>query len=167
MRAWASSKGLALEARLESDLPRIYADKRRTVQVLINLISNAIKFTPSGGSIEISVDAGKEALAGSVFFSVKDTGSGIKKEDQAKIFEKFVQAASGEKVGGTGLGLAITKAMVIMQGGKITLDSEPGRGSTFRVSMPVFKGQSEQQSFEPIPETREEAKAWWRKLLGM
>ncbi|OGR81898.1 MAG: hypothetical protein A2X32_03940 [Elusimicrobia bacterium GWC2_64_44] len=167
MRAWASSKGLKLEARLESELPRIYADKRRTVQVLINLISNAIKFTPSGGAIEVSVDAGKEALSDSVFFSVKDSGSGIKKEDQAKIFEKFVQAASGEKVGGTGLGLAITKAMVIMQGGKITLDSEPGRGSTFRVSMPVFKGQSEQQSFEPIPETREEAKAWWRKLLGM
>ena len=167
MRAWAGSKSLKLETRVESGVPRIYADRRRTVQILINLISNAIKFTPNGGSVEVSVDAGKDSQAGFVFFSVKDTGSGIKKDDQAKIFEKFVQAASGEKVGGTGLGLAITKAMIVMQGGKITLDSEPGRGSTFRVSMPVFKGQSEQAQFEPIPETKEEAKAWWQKLLGM
>ena len=167
MRAWAGSKSLRLEARIDAAAPSIYADKRRTVQVLINLISNAIKFTPAGGSIEVSVDPGLEAQAGFVFFSVKDTGTGIKKEDQGKIFEKFVQAASGEKVGGTGLGLAITKAMVVMQGGKIALDSEPGRGSTFRVSMPVFKGQAEQAQFEPIPETKEEAKAWWRKLLGM
>lgn len=167
MRAWANSKGVKLEAHTEAGLPRIYADRRRTVQVLINLISNAIKFTPSGGAIEVSADAGKETMSGSVFFSVKDTGAGIKPEDQAKIFEKFVQAASGEKVGGTGLGLAITKAMVIMQGGKISLESEPGRGSTFRVSLPVFKGQTEQSSFEPMPQTKEEAKSWWQRLLGM
>ncbi|HCC48100.1 MAG TPA: hypothetical protein DEQ38_08315 [Elusimicrobia bacterium] len=167
MRAWATSKGLKLEASVPPNLPRVYADKRRTVQVLINLISNAIKFTPSGGSIQVSADAGKDAASGFVFFAVKDTGAGIKQEDQAKIFEKFVQAASGEKVSGTGLGLAITKAMVIMQGGKVTLESEPDRGSTFRVSMPVYKGHAEPQTFEPMPETREEAKAWWKKLLGM
>ncbi|PKM98320.1 MAG: hypothetical protein CVU79_03735 [Elusimicrobia bacterium HGW-Elusimicrobia-3] len=167
MRAWATSKGLALEAKTEPGLPRVYADRRRTVQVLINLISNAIKFTPQGGAIEVSADAGKDAMSGSVFFSVKDNGSGIKKEDQAKIFEKFVQAVSGEKVGGTGLGLAITKAMVVLQGGKLLLDSEPGRGSTFRVGMPVYTGQVDQPVFEKPPQTAVEEKSWWKKLLGM
>ena len=167
MRAWATSKGIDLAVSVEPGVQHIYADRRRTVQVLINLISNAIKFTPQGGTIEISADAGKESLAGFTFFSVKDTGCGIKKEDQGKIFEKFVQVASGEKVGGTGLGLSITKAMVVMQGGRITLESEPGKGSTFRVGMPVYKGQGEQQVFEQVPEVKAPEKPWWKKLLGM
>jgi len=166
MKAWANSKGVILETRTEPELPGIYADKRRTVQVLINLISNAIKFTPQGGTIEVSADVGKDAFSHVVFFSVKDTGCGIKKEDQAKIFEKFVQVAAGEKVGGTGLGLAITKAMVVMQSGKITIDSEPGRGSTFRVSMPLYKGQTDQQVFEQLPVRKPEDRSWWQKLLG-
>ncbi len=168
MRAWADSKGVRLSVSVEPGVQHIYADKRRTVQVLINLVSNAIKFTPQGGSIEISADAGRESLANLTFFSVKDTGCGIKKEDQDKVFEKFVQVASGEKVGGTGLGLSITKAMVVMQGGRISLDSEPGRGTTFRVGMPVFKGQGEQQVFEQAPEAKApEAKPWWKKLFGI
>ena len=167
MKAWSSSKGVNLSVACEPSLPGVYADRRRTVQVLINLISNAIKFTPSGGSIEVAADAGREALSNYVFFSVKDTGCGIKKEDQDKIFEKFVQAASGEKVGGTGLGLAITKSMVILQGGRLTLESEPGRGSTFRVGMPVYRGQADQPVFEAPPESKPEAKPWWKKLLGM
>ncbi len=167
MRAWATSKGINLEAKTELETPYIYADKRRTVQVLINLISNAIKFTPQGGSIEVSAGAGKDAMANFACFSVKDTGCGIKKEDHVKIFEKFAQVAAGEKVGGTGLGLAITKAMVVMQGGKITLDSAPGSGSTFRVNMPVFRGQADQPVFEQVPDAKPESRAWWKKLLGV
>ena len=166
MKAWAASKGLTLSTISEPGLGHIYADKRRTVQILINLISNSIKFTPSGGKIEISADSGKEALAGFIFFSVKDNGCGIKKEDQGKIFEKFVQVASGEKVGGTGLGLAITKAITVMQGGRITVESEPGRGATFRVGLPIYSRQSEHQVPDQLPQVKEE-KAWWRKLLGM
>lgn len=166
MNAWATSKGITLALSCEPGVQPVYADKRRTVQVLINLISNAIKFTPQGGKIELAADAGKDALSGFSFFSVKDSGCGIKKEDQGKIFEKFVQIAAGEKVGGTGLGLAITKAMVIMQGGRITLDSEPDRGSTFRVGLPVYKGQGERPVFEQSPEIMEEEKSWWKKLLG-
>lgn len=167
MKAWATSKGVNLSVSCEPGVPGIYADKRRTVQVLINLISNSIKFTPQGGSIEVSADAGKEALSGYSFFSVKDTGCGIKKEDQAKVFEKFVQVAAGEKVGGTGLGLSITKAMVILQGGRISLESEPGRGATFRVGMPIYRGQADQPVFEQAPEIKEEEKTWWRKLMGL
>ncbi len=167
MRAWANSKGLDLGVSSEPGLQRIYADRRRTVQVLINLISNSIKFTPQGGSIKVSADAGRDAMAGYVFFSVTDTGCGIKKEDQEKIFEKFVQVAAGEKAGGTGLGLAITKAMIVLQGGKLSLESEAGRGATFRVAMPVFKGQGDQPVFEQIPEMKPGNKSWWQKLLGM
>ncbi len=166
MKAWATSKGVNLTVASETGVQHVYADKRRTVQVLINLISNAIKFTPQGGAIEVSADAGKDSLAGFSFFSVKDSGCGIKKEDQAKIFEKFAQVAAGEKVGGTGLGLSITKAMVVLQGGRISVESEPGRGSTFRVAMPVYKGQGEQQVFEQVPEVKTEAKPWWKRLFG-
>jgi two-component system phosphate regulon sensor histidine kinase PhoR len=166
MRAWANSKGVQLSLKYEPEPQHIYADKRRTTQVLINLISNAIKFTPAGGSIEVSVDTGRDEMSGFTFFSVKDTGCGMKKEDQAKIFEKFVQVASGEKVGGTGLGLAITKAMVVMQGGKITVESEPGRGATFRVSLPAYRGQGEHPADQP-PAEEPPKKPWWKTLLGM
>jgi PAS domain S-box-containing protein len=167
MKAWANSKGVILSVKSAQGVPHVYADKRRTVQVLINLISNSIKFTPQGGSIEVSADAGQDSLDGFTFFSVKDTGCGIKKEDQVKVFEKFVQVASGEKVGGTGLGLAITKAMVVMQSGRITIESEPGRGSTFRVGMPVYRGQGEQPVFEQAAAAKPEEKPWWRKVLGL
>ena len=166
MKAWTASKGVMLSTFPEPGLGHIYADKRRTVQILINLISNSIKFTPSGGKIEVSADTGKGTLANFIFFSVKDTGCGIKKEDQGKIFEKFVQVAAGEKVGGTGLGLAITKAMTVMQGGRITVESEPGRGSTFRVGIPVYKRQTERQVTDQPSEVKEE-KIWWRRLLGI
>ncbi|MDT8287065.1 MAG: ATP-binding protein [Elusimicrobiales bacterium] len=167
MKAWAQSKGVSLDLRAEPDLPAVYADPNRTTQVLINLLSNAIKFTPAKGRIEISVDAGKEALSNYVFFSVKDSGPGIKKEDQDKIFEKFVQVASGEKVGGTGLGLAITKAMTVMQGGRLTLESEPGKGSIFRAAMPVYRGQGEAQGTAEAAAAPEPGKSWWRRLLGV
>jgi len=167
MKAWAMTKSLDLSVSGEPGVPAVYADRRRTVQVLINLISNAIKFTPQGGSIEVSVSAGKEAMANYVSFSVKDTGCGISKEEQVKIFEKFVQVASGEKVGGTGLGLAITKAMVIMQSGRITVDSEPGKGCIFRVLMPVYRNQGEPSVSEAAPEVKEPPRPWWKKLLGL
>ena len=166
MKAWAKSKRITLTQINEENLPEIYVDKKKLVQILINLISNALKFTSTGGKIEISVDRGKEKFANSVFFSVKDTGCGIKKENQDKIFEKFAQVASGEKMKGTGLGLSITKAMVVLQDGKINLESEYGKGSIFRVSIPVYKRQTNQ----PVKETSleiENKKSWWRKLLGI
>jgi len=164
MKAWGNSKGVTLTMSTDPGVPHVYADKRRTVQVLINLISNAIKFTPQGGSIEIHAAAGAEP--GFTLFSVKDNGCGIKKEDQVKIFEKFWQVSIGEKIGGTGLGLAITKAMVVMQGGRVALESEPGRGSTFRVWMPVYRGQGEQPVAGQLPEVKPGKKPWWKRFLG-
>jgi len=166
MKAWSASKSLALTVNIEPGVPHVYADKRRAVQILINIISNAIKFTPKGGAIELSADKGRGDQSGFVFFSVKDNGCGIKKEDQSKIFEKFVQASAGEKTAGTGLGLTITKAMVVMQGGRITVESDQGRGSTFRVALPVYNGQLETPVFEPLPIVNKKT-SWWEKLLGI
>ena len=166
MRAWANSKRIDMSQISEDNLPEIYADERKIVQILINLISNSLKFTPSGGKIEISIDRGKEKLANFIFFSVKDSGCGIKKENQNKIFEKFAQIASGEKIKGTGLGLAITKAMVILQDGKISLESDYGKGSVFRVAMPIYKRQINQPINESLRKSASK-KPWWRKILGI
>lgn len=162
MKAWANSKSVTINTIFEENLPKIYADKRRTEQILINLLSNSLKFTPSNGKIDISVYRGKDALSNFVFFSVKDTGCGIKKEEIGRIFDKFVQAASGEKVGGTGLGLAITKAMVVMQGGSISVQSEPGQGAEFTFSLPIYIEDSRKEDIA-LPEE----KPWWKKLLGI
>src|SRR6202035_2408822 len=107
---------------------------RRLSQVLLNLVGNAVKFTDQG-EIAIGASTGN----GHFVLSVRDTGPGIAPEDQGKIFEEFQQVDSSNtrKKGGTGLGLAISKRMVEMQGGAITVDSELGKGATFRVTLPI------------------------------
>ncbi|MEF3279406.1 MAG: PAS domain S-box protein [Elusimicrobiota bacterium] len=161
MLPWAKSKDLTLNLIKSENVSNIYVDKKRMEQVLINLISNAIKFTPANGKIDVLVEY--ISSSNTVVFSVKDTGIGIREEDKKKIFEKFVQAAGGEKIGGTGLGLAITKAMVVMQRGTISFESEVGKGSTFKVYMPVDKAQiAQQDTEETLPK-----KSWWRKILGI
>ncbi|MFH1619167.1 MAG: ATP-binding protein, partial [bacterium] len=166
MRSWAGTKALQLSLSAAENLPPVFADRRRSVQVLINLISNAIKFTPNNGSIILEI--GKETAASGgnfVAFSVKDTGPGISREDQKKLFEKFAQLAAGERTGGTGLGLSITKALVVMQGGHLALESEPGKGSTFKVLLPVYTGQKKDAAPEPVFEPPA-PKNWWQKLFG-
>lgn len=112
----------------------VRADGMRFRQVLMNLVGNAIKFTPEGGNIELS--ARKEGA--SVQIKVRDNGPGIAKEDQQRIFDAFYRLReSGEAVEGTGLGLAITESLVKLHGGSLGLDSEPGRGSCFYFSLPV------------------------------
>jgi signal transduction histidine kinase len=164
MSAWAKSKNINLTLEADEDLPNIYVDKKRTEQILINLLSNALKFTPENGKITVSINSWEKPDY--ICFSVKDTGCGIKKEDQEKIFERFVQLASGKAVEGTGLGLAITKAMVVMQQGSITLESEEGKGTTFKVYMPIYKGQGRIEISESQKE-KEEKKPWWKRLLGI
>ena len=109
-------------------------DELRLSQVLTNLVSNAVKFTPEGGNIEVTVEeALKSAQHRVLRFAVKDTGIGMTEEQMSRLFNAFEQADSSttREYGGTGLGLAISKNIVEMMGGKIWIDSEPGKGSTF------------------------------------
>jgi signal transduction histidine kinase/HAMP domain-containing protein len=129
----AAGKGLSLKAALTPDLPQGHGDERRINQVLLNLVGNAIKFTETG---EIAVEV--KMLNGEFLVSVSDTGPGIPVSDQAKIFEEFhqVDSTSTRKKGGTGLGLSISKRIVEMHGGRIWVESSPGRGSTFSFTIP-------------------------------
>ena len=136
----AAEKNLALEVDLPPDLPSGTGDERRIVQVLLNLVGNAIKFTDEG-RIDISVAAENGAFD----VQVADTGPGIAPEDQEKIFQEFqqVDSTSTKEKGGTGLGLAIARRIVEMHGGRIWIESAVGHGSTFRFSLPldINKGQ--------------------------
>lgn len=130
----AEKKGLRLEVRTPEDLPRIYCDPRRIRQVVLNLVSNAARFTESGGiTVETRLD-GRE-----VFVSVQDTGPGIAPDDLERIFEPFQQsAAAGVALGkGSGLGLAISREFVRMHEGALWVQSTPGEGSTFTFRLPV------------------------------
>ncbi len=131
----ARTKGIALNSAVAPGLPMGKGDARRLTQVLLNLVGNAIKFTDQG-SVEI-----RGAAVGSNFeLSVVDTGFGIAPEDQAKIFEEFQQVdnSSTRKKGGTGLGLSISRKIVELHGGAITVTSEIGKGSVFKVTIPVI-----------------------------
>jgi signal transduction histidine kinase len=130
----ASGKGLKLVAHVAEGLPAGRGDERRLAQVLLNLVGNAIKFTEQG-SVEIRAARDGENFA----LAVADTGLGISAEDQVRIFEEFQQVdnTSTRKKGGTGLGLAISKRIVEMHGGRLSVESEPGKGSVFRVDLPI------------------------------
>ena len=119
----------------EKRKPQLVGDERKVKQVLLNLLSNAVKFTPEGG--RIGLKAGR--TDGMVEISVTDTGIGIAPEDQAAIFEEFRQVGSDEtrKQEGTGLGLTLAKKFVELHGGRIWVESEPGRGSAFTFTLPL------------------------------
>jgi signal transduction histidine kinase len=130
----ARAKNLKLGSAVAPGLPTGSGDARRLTQVLLNLVGNAIKFTDQGG-VEI-----RAARAGDRFeIAVVDTGPGIAPADQARIFDEFQQldSTSTRRKGGTGLGLSISRHIVELHGGRITVESEVGRGSTFRISLPV------------------------------
>ncbi len=127
---------------LEPGLPSITGDRDRLIQVVINLISNAVKFTASG---TIACSARRDPAAGALVVSVADTGVGIAPEDQVKVFEQFGQAGDTltDKPRGTGLGLPICREIVEHHGGRLWLESEVGRGSTFSFSLPLITGPAE------------------------
>jgi signal transduction histidine kinase len=132
--ALVAEKKLALRISISEHLPRGEGDERRITQVLLNLVGNAIKFTVAG---EIAVHA--NAADGAFQVSVSDTGPGIAAADQQRIFEEFqqVDSSSTREKGGTGLGLSISKKIIELHGGRIWMESELGRGSTFRFTLPV------------------------------
>ena len=130
----AQAKGIEVKTSVPNDLPMGRGDERRLTQVLLNLVSNAIKFTDTG-EVEVRV----QAVNGEFNIMVCDTGPGIALKDQATIFEQFQQIdnTSTRKKGGTGLGLSISRQLVGMHGGRIDLDSTLGVGSTFNIVVPV------------------------------
>jgi len=130
----AASKNLAFKVELAPNLPAGRGDERRLTQVLLNLVGNAIKFTDKG---EITIKA--TAADGAYKLAVRDTGPGISEADQQKLFQEFQQADSSitKAKGGTGLGLAISKRIIEMHGGRIWVESRPGQGSTFSLTLPI------------------------------
>ncbi|WP_239988738.1 response regulator [Paramagnetospirillum kuznetsovii] len=136
LAARAAEKGLALTSSFDADIPRtVEGDRLRLRQILFNLVGNAIKFTDSG-SVAIRV----ERLArGGLRFAVSDTGIGIDDEEKPNLFTEFWQGDSGaaRRFAGTGLGLAICRRLAVLMDGNIDCDSLPGRGSTFRVDLPL------------------------------
>ena len=134
VRERAGRRGIALHQAVDQRLDQIRGDERKIKQVLLNLLSNALKFTPEGGRIDVRarlVDRKAEV-------SVADTGVGIAPEDQEAIFEEFRQVGTAEKkVEGTGLGLALSRKFVELHGGRIRVESQVGLGSTFTFTIPI------------------------------
>jgi signal transduction histidine kinase len=128
-------KGQWLTLELAEALPAVVGDADRIRQILTNLLSNALKYTPAGGRITITA----RENAGCVRVAVQDTGIGLTRHEQAQLFTPFFRAQhdTTQRAGGTGLGLAITRALVELHGGAMTVTSVPGRGSTFSFTLPT------------------------------
>jgi len=135
LRLFAERQGVGLEIVLPSNLPLVRGDAERLGQVLLNLVHNALKFSPPGTTVTVRA----ATTTGQLEVVVADEGPGIPKSDQARIFERFykVDRARLRGMGGTGLGLAIARHVVEGHGGRLWLDSEEGRGSTFSFSLPI------------------------------
>ncbi len=138
LESQAANKGLYLNLEAPDDLPPVYADSTRLKQIVTNLLGNALKFTKEGG-VTVSARVVEEGGEPMVLTAVTDTGIGIRKGDYEIIFDEFRQAdgSTTREFGGTGLGLAISKKLVEMMNGRIWVESEPGKGSTFFFVLPV------------------------------
>jgi len=140
VRERAASHGVALDSVVALELPLIQADGRKLRQIVVNLLTNAVKFTPAGG--QVTTRAGQRD--GDIVIAVSDTGVGIATADHARIFQEFEQARSGRtSEEGTGLGLALSKKLVELHGGRIWVESELGRGSTFTFTIPIARAAAE------------------------
>jgi PAS domain S-box-containing protein len=138
-----AEKGLAIKATVPPNLPKGKGDEQRIVQVFLNLVGNAIKFTEKG-EVKIVVDDSD----GGFLVSISDTGPGLSETDQQKIFEEFhqVDSSSTRQKGGTGLGLSIAKRIIEMHGGRIWVESSLGKGSRFRFTLPFRIGQQKEST---------------------
>ena len=134
-----ASRSQQLTVEIAENLPPVYADPARLTQILINLLSNANKYTPDGGSIHLTA----QAQDGYAYCAVSDTGIGISPEDQEKLFTKFFRSedAAVREMPGTGLGLCIVKNLVELQGGEVNVKSQPGKGTIFAFTVPLAKAE--------------------------
>ena len=134
LRLFAERNGVTLGTEVEPGLPAVHGDEARLGQVVVNLVHNAVKFSPDGGEVRVTVRREGDAVA----LEVIDHGIGIRRADRSRIFERFYKADRARvRGGGTGLGLAIARHVVEGHGGRITVASEEGAGSTFTVVIPV------------------------------
>ena len=138
---WAQKQGLGLAAApVPPDLPPVLADRQRLLQILNNLVSNAIKSTPPGGRITLSAERGRESHDGRALFAVRDTGCGIPEQDQKRIFQEFVRVSRNARTcEGVGLGLAIVHELVKRHGGSVWVESRERQGSTFFFTIPFCR----------------------------
>lgn len=132
----AASKNIQIHAVVEDDIPMLHTDERRLVQILVNLLKNAIKFTPAGAEVGLRVIT--DQLRKLVIFTVWDRGIGIAPEDVSRLFQPFVQLDSGltRKYEGTGLGLSIVARVLNLLGGDVRIESQVGQGSSFIITLP-------------------------------
>ncbi|PAP94184.1 sensor histidine kinase [Mesorhizobium wenxiniae] len=159
MRLQAEAKNIDLQAQIAPDAGEINADRRAVQQILINLVSNAIKFTPDGGDVVV----GAKRIGSRVHFWVRDTGIGIAEEDFANLGKPFMQIQNDytRRFEGTGLGLSLVKGLVALHEGTMSIESMPGEGTTVTISLPVNgpKGRStDKPGVLPMPAAKAETK---------
>jgi signal transduction histidine kinase len=139
----AQKRDIELRNHVRGELPLLWADKNHLIQMLTNLVDNALKYTPRGGQVwvaarEIEIDS-KRMLE----IAVGDTGAGIEEDEQSKVFERFYRGSNNTSTStGTGLGLAIVQELMMHHGGKVTLNSRAGEGSVFTLQFPLYDGGS-------------------------
>ncbi|MES1256712.1 MAG: ATP-binding protein, partial [Acidobacteriota bacterium] len=146
LRLQVEARGLHLVVDAPPDTPAVFADRSQVERVLVNLVSNAARATPGGGTITLSAARKGDDVA----FSVADTGAGIPRDYLARVFEPFVQVPNATP-GGAGLGLTIARRIVEAHGGQLTVQSEPGRGSTFTFTVPIGESSTGGNSRHTVP----------------
>ena len=136
----AEAKDISIHPEIDSGTSELYGDPDNLQQVLLNLLGNAIKFSPQGSSIQVSVRRDDSAKGPLLIFSVKDTGPGIPYAEQSLVFHKYYRASGiRDQVDGVGLGLSISRHIVEAHGGEIGVSSVPGEGSTFTFTLPLYR----------------------------
>ena len=134
VRERAGEGGIELDTQLPEELPRLIADPCRLLQILVNLLPNAVKFTPAGGRVTVAV---APAADGGLRISVSDTGAGMRPEEIPLALAPYRQVGEGRQSEGTGLGLPLVKAMTELHGGRLTMESTPDAGTTVTIWLPA------------------------------
>jgi signal transduction histidine kinase len=166
IRKVAEDKRIELKARIGAEVGRVLADRDKWEKILLNLIFNAVKFTPARGVVEVAVDKTGEELQ----LQVRDSGMGISKENLANVFSRFWQAdtSAQRKFQGAGIGLALVKELVEVQEGRVTVESEVEKGTTFTITSPYHKAElleaEPPRDALPVPKTEEAAEQWLATL---
>jgi signal transduction histidine kinase len=138
VRESALRQGLTLTSEIAPSVGLIEGDERKIKQIIFNLLSNAVKFTPDGGRVTLAARTVDEHVE----IAVRDTGVGIDTAHQERIFEEFYQVGAAKTQEGTGLGLALTRSLVALHGGRLSVTSTPGEGSTFTVILPLHQAEA-------------------------